>query len=375
MWFGSKKKHASLTVVMLAIILVFGATPGAQADDEAIERLRITVGDTVGPAGAQNSVVTVFLTNTMDHIAFFSLHLVLTRSDIANFQTNFTMLTDTTYWLCIQEESGVCVDSIGVDDPDDPETPWDIMHIGETEVSIGNFDTVGTLISGWELVTARAVSTGDLGLDILLTAWSDKASVPGYVPPIAPQGGGVLFRLLADIFPIPDEQEDRSVSIDIDVSWKPYFSFSTAAGESIGWVTVQVADTNFYVCTNPIPPPGSGCAGWTKVPESLCPEGGCDSIAIGTVDVAVLDETAVRLQNGSITVMAGGCGDVNGDGNITIGDIALMIDHLFIGNAPIVPIEPGNVNCSTEQPVVLTIGDISVLIDRLFITQQPMCCE
>jgi hypothetical protein len=335
------------------------------------------VGDTTGSPGQHNSVVTVFMTNTQDQIAAFTLHLVLNRNDIANFQTDFATVIDTTYWkewCCTQYSGEQCVDSTrdtcAVDFPDIEH--WDFMLVDTAEVSIGSFDTVGTLISGWEMVEARSVSTGDLGLDIKLTAIADRSSVPGFKPPINPQQGGVLFRLLADIFPLPPGQIDRTVGIGIDVSWKPYFSFSTPAGVSIGWITVQVPDTNYYMCTQPVPPPGSGCypGGWLKVHSWECPTGGCDSVSVINVPLAVLDETQVKLYDGSIQVGNFICGDCNGSG-----DISLLIDHLFITGTPIEPPERCNVNCSTENPVVLTIGDISVLIDRLFITQSPMCCE
>jgi len=366
-----------------ALILVFALLLGAATDSQAIERIRVTVGDTTGTAGEQNSVVTVFLTNTMDQVSAFTLHLVLTRNDIANFQNNLDTVVDTTYWkewCCTQWQDEVCVDSAqdtcAVDFPD--LEPWDFFEVDTIEAFTGNFDTVGTLISGWEMVDARSVSTGELGLDIKLSAIADRQTVPGYKPPINPQQGGVLFRLLADIFPISPLQEDRTVGIVVDVSWKPYFVFSTPAGEAIGWVQVEVPDTNYYKCENwepPDPPNPPVCYDWKKVPLTECPGGVCDSVFIDTVEIAVLDSTQVKLYNGSITVLNYICGDCNGNGEITIGDISLLIDHLFISGAPIEPKERCNTNCSTEQPVVLTISDISVLIDRLFITGKQMCCE
>ncbi|MEW5795913.1 MAG: hypothetical protein AB1772_06085 [Candidatus Zixiibacteriota bacterium] len=367
-------ERTCLLALVLAVLLLCPAT-----DTQAIERLRVTVGDTTGTPGQQNSVITVFLTNTQDQIAAFSLHLFLSRNDIANFQNNLDTVVDTTYWkewCCTEYVGENCVDSVrdtcAVDFPD--LEPWDFRIIDTVEAFVGNFDTVGTLISGWEMVTSRSVSTGDLGLDILVTGIADRTTVPGTRPPINPQQGGVLFRILADIFPIPPELEDRTAGIIIDVSWKPYFVFSTPAGTAIGWITVQVPDTNYYECTNPVPPPGTGCYEWTHMPQSQCTNG-CDSVAIVMVDVAKLDSTQVKLFDGQIEVLNYICGDVNHSGDLTIGDITMLIDHLFITGVEIVPIEAGNVNCSTEIPVELSIGDVTVLIDRLFITQTPLCCE
>jgi len=370
---GSKKKRTCLAVSILVVVLFLGSA----SDSQAIERLRVTVGDTTGTAGQQNSVITVFLTNTMDDIFAFTLHLVLTRNDIANFQTQLDTIEEHTYWNCLEWVDEVCMDSVAVDFPE--VDPWDIEHVDTIEVFLGNFDTVGTLISGWEMVTSRAVSTGELGLDIKLSAISDQADPPAVVPPISPQGGGVLFRLLADIFPIPPEQEDRTATIMIDVEYKPYFIFSTPEGEAIGWISVEVPDTNYYMCDEWEPEPPYNCYDWIKVPSWECPPEGCDSVEIVMVEVAVLDEEAVKVFNGSITVLetccAGRVGDANGIGGDepTIGDISVIIDALFISAnwSGISCIEEADVNQSggvgpgTED---ITIGDISVLIDYLFIT-------
>ncbi len=66
-------------------------------------------------------------------------------------------------------------------------------------------------------------------------------------------------------------------------------------------------------------------------------------------------------------------GDVNRSHDCTIGDIALLIDHLFIAGTPIDPPKTGDVNGSCD----ITIGDISVMIDRLFISgaQLKVGCE
>ena len=95
----------------------------------------------------------------------------------------------------------------------------------------------------------------------------------------------------------------------------------------------------------------------------------------GGPSLRFIDETQLIIDYGAIMIRDRHCGDVNWDGVVRISDISLMIDHLFLTMQPIVPIEPGNTNCSDEQPVVLTIGDISALVDHLFISRAPLCCE
>ena len=383
MWFCSDNRRTCLVASILALILLLAFA----SEPQAVESLRVRVGDTTGAAGQENSVVTVYLNNTFDDIAAFTLHLILTRSDIANFQTDLDTVIDTTYWQewcwrCTEWDGMTCVDSAQFQDTcavDFPDTqPWDFILVDTVEAFTGNFDTVGTLISGWEQVESRAVSTGELGLDIKLTAIADKAKPAGHPPPIHPQQGGVLFRLLADIFPLPDTQEDREVGILVDVAWKPYFVFSTPAGDAIGWISIPVPDTNYYMCDN-WDPEFTVCFDSTKMRESECPGGVCDFIVIDTVQVAELDPTQVTVIDGKLEVLNWICGDCNGDGNPsgepTLGDVMTLIDHLFISGAPIIPLEKCNLNCSTESPMELTLGDVMVLVDRLFISGAPMCCE
>jgi hypothetical protein len=384
---GNRRTFAAASFLVLILLLA------SASDTQAVERLRVRVGDTTGSAGEENSVVTVYLNNTFDQIAAFTLHLILSRNDIANFQNELDTVIDTTYWTewcwhCTQWSGTTCVDSAqsqdtcAVDFPTNNPQNWDFIEVDTFEAYLGNFDTVGTLISGWEMIDSRAVSTGELGLDIKLTAIADRPTVPGYVPPIQPQQGHVLFRLLADIFPIPDSQVERDVAVVVDVARKQNFVFSTPEGEALGWYSVPVPDTNYWICTNQEPEPPYTCYTWLKVPKWQCPVGGCPRVEIDTVEVAVLDTSQVRLINGMITVDTWRCGDCNGDGNPgpngpdpTLGDVMTLVDHLFISGAPIEPPEKCNTNCSNEVPVELTLGDIMVLVDRLFISQQPMCCE
>lgn len=315
-----------MAVVLLAIVVLFGPTTQAQ------ERLIITINDAVAGPGEQ-AYLEVSLANPVDEIFGFQLHLILNRNDVANF--------------VVVEEDG--------------------RYFSEV-------DTVGTLLSGsFGTPWAEAVSTGELGLDLLVTGSTEWPSSPEY---LQPQSGAVLFRVPIQMqSPLPPRPAERTAEAHVDIGFKRWFSFSTPTAESIGWITEIVPDTNYYMCTVPEPPPGTGCYEWTKTYEWECPEGGCDSMEIIMVDVAVLDETQVTLLDGSVRLHIWTCGDVNGSGDVTISDITRIIDHLFIDNPEIDPIEGGNANCTGELPTVLTIGDISALIDHLFLSTDPLCCQ
>jgi hypothetical protein len=66
------------------------------------------------------------------------------------------------------------------------------------------------------------------------------------------------------------------------------------------------------------------------------------------------------------------CGDLNDDGNVTLSDISILIDHLYISKSPLDIPEAGNVNGSIDG--LITLGDISRLIDHVYISKEPLDC-
>jgi hypothetical protein len=57
-------------------------------------------------------------------------------------------------------------------------------------------------------------------------------------------------------------------------------------------------------------------------------------------------------------------GDVNYDHDMTLGDIMILVDHLFISGIAITPPKAGDVNHDCE----ITLGDIMIMVDNLFIS-------
>ncbi len=66
------------------------------------------------------------------------------------------------------------------------------------------------------------------------------------------------------------------------------------------------------------------------------------------------------------------CGDVNMDGQVTLGDITLLIDHVFISKTPLPYPEAGNTNASAGG--LITLSDITRLIDHVYITRDQLGC-
>ena len=73
----------------------------------------------------------------------------------------------------------------------------------------------------------------------------------------------------------------------------------------------------------------------------------------------------------------GTVGDVNCDGEpmTTIGDVALLLDHLFINQAPLCCVAEADVNQSGGSDPRLediSLGDVAMLIDYLYITGESL---
>jgi hypothetical protein len=62
--------------------------------------------------------------------------------------------------------------------------------------------------------------------------------------------------------------------------------------------------------------------------------------------------------------------DNSPDNMVTMGDLTVLIDHLFISLNPLTCTDEGNVDVSADNMV--TMGDLTVLIDHLFISLNPL---
>ncbi len=377
----------------------------------AIPAVQITVGDTVGDAGEQNSVVTVFMTNVFDTVAAFELWLQLDRPDMMAFDVNETTLIDTTYWECTDWDGEACWDSISCDPDTAAGGACPMVHIDTNDVAVGAIDTVGCLTSGWQYVQTRSL-TGT-GRDVKITGIANIDNGV-YKPGIGPQQGGVLFRLVGDIFSISDTVVDRSAQVLIS-SFKDHINFSRPDGTSIGILSMEVPDSNFYHCNFWVPPDSEECMDWQRV----YPGEPWDSVEVGVDTIAIIDTSAIHLINGSVTVnlYPGACctgdsvcsiesgvdgcewllgGTYKGNGSIcspnpclsccsgpsvgntdgsadnlvTMGDLTVLIDHLFITLTPLLCDVEGNVDLSPDG--LVTMGDLTVLIDHLFISLDPL---
>jgi len=374
-----------LLVIVLAVLIV--PSVDAQTPD-----LLVRVGDTTASPGEQNTVISVYLSNWDDTIAGFNLWVQLDRPDIMFFQTNLDSSIDTTRWLCQSwngpdcedsifvygdtlfflclewdEQTWECIDSTVVP-PDSAydffhEADWDFFHVDTNEVLIGNIDVAGTLVENWEWVDARSLS--GYGTDLNIAGIADLPNPPT-TQGILPQQGGVLIKMLADVYSIPDTMQDRTVNVMIQSDFLAHLNFARPDGSSIGVTTVGVPDTNCWICTAWA---GDVCLNWKRI--SMPPEGGCDSTSYDIDTIAVLDTTDVILVDGSLNVESFLVGDVNADGQAAdIADLVYLVAWMFSGGPAPIPMDSGDVNCDGgAQP---DIADLVYMIAYMF-SGGPWC--
>jgi len=266
---------------------------------------------------------------------------------------------DTSYWDCEVYDGEVCIDSVLTN----PLGEWDFIHIDTNEIAIGSWDTTGTLISGWESVDARSLS--GYGWDLNIAGIANMPSGE-FTHGIAPQQGGLLIKLMADVYNIPDTMTNRTVNILVQHDFLDHFSFARPDGSSIGLVKEEVLDTNYYVCTAWA---GDVCLNWQRV--SVPP---ADSVEILVDSTNVLDSLHVFIYDGSLVVDPGFiCGDMDASGgDVNIADLTYLVAYLFQGGPDPVPLAAGNIDCSTsEEP---NIADLTYMVAYLF-SGGPYPCE
>jgi len=385
-------------VLLLVLMVVFLGATDSQAQTPI---MHVFVGDTTGPAGEQNSVITCYLDNWEDTIAAFQMWLLLERPGIMFFQTDTIQEIDTTYWKCLagtwpdctdsvagehdttywrcvtEDPPGTCVDSVRVA-PDEPHDTfylpdWDFFEVDSQWVTIGNIDTAGTLLSGWEELSTRSFIGGDSAQDVRITGrananFTDGVNTKG-IP--AGQAGGILFRLLGDVEDIDDTVQDRSVDINVLANPANYFIFSDPDAQPVGLAYEQFIDTNYYYCQIWS---GDDCLSWQQV--SLPPY---DSIYVHPDSTAFVDTLVgfvgqVWLEHGSMTVNAGTvCGDLNPipDDLINLADITRLISIVYLNGDPTDPVCISNVDCSEDDKI--NLGDITRMIDKVYVSKLPLC--
>ena len=391
-------------VIWLSILatLMLAATAMNSPNESMIPRVTAYVGDTTAMPGATNTVISAFIDNNFDTIVGFSLWIQMSGPiDLCLFQVDSGIDIDTLWWRCVNGAPPNCLDSINIH-PDSVE-PGDFFHVDTFDVLIGSVDTTGTLVAGWEYISTRSFSEN--GSDLLIVGIANLAGGP-ITPGFAPQQGGRLIKILADVGDIADTtywqclqysgpdcidslnvdpdsawdfihvdtSDDRTAFFQLNKDFKDYLNFATSPEQNF-WEPIPYWDTNGWICTQWVidsgvnPPETLGCGAYERSSQPPW-----DSIDVVLDTTYVLDTSKVHLFNGTLVVQIGPpflCGDMNGDGTAgNIIDLTFIVDRIFRGGPASNPPEASDINCDGTNGNIL---DLTTIVDRIFRGGPPLC--
>ncbi|MCP4705980.1 MAG: hypothetical protein GY865_15385, partial [candidate division Zixibacteria bacterium] len=387
-------------------------------------------------------IIPIYLNNFADTVAGFSFRLQLNRPGIMEFQTSLDIIEYETYyiytewddseppiptdsviasptWVCLDGDFPFCADSTQLlgyydctaysenDCIDSVFVEWtegiDPSYIESVESMVGVFDTVGTLTSGWEMITTRSLS--ETGLDMLITAYADQNSPPPdtRTPGIGPQYDNTpLIKILCNAFPIDDDATERTVKITIDHT---SLNISNELGASLCVNSEQLEKVSYFMCVTWLIP-DEDCLFWNQVQEYECPPEGCDSIKVDTLLSGFLEidrccdptgeyclteiegwqcpnqfEGLGVWHSGCINIVDGSfyveqckcgtiCGDFNNDGTFNILDVVFLINYIYKGGPPPTP---SCIVMDVSKDGIVDIRDVICLIDYRF--KFGNCCD
>lgn len=289
---------------LIVTVLPAGGSVAAAAD---LPRIILDVADTAVSAGGSQGWLTLYFSNYSDSVGGVEVRLIVDRPDLV--------------WF---------------------------------DLANASYDTVGTLLSGFELVSARD-SAGQSVYRLL--AMANLPFSGPETPPLPPQSGDVLVRVPFSTTAQPDTTAGLTCNIDL---LEPYV-FSDGLGYAIGMVVVDtVPDTLFYRCTSW---EGDSCLAWAQIdPDTSA----WDSLYIYDYYVQELDTTQVVMVSGSITVLPAEslmC-DFNDDGSYSISDLTCMIDFLFRGGG--CTLVYCDCDSSGNDPAQPNIADLTCMVAFLF---------
>jgi hypothetical protein len=224
-------------------------------------------------------------------------------------------------------------------------------------------DTAGSLLSGWPYIKLSHV--GGSSYNVSFTALA-SAIGGGSAPPLAPQAGQQpLFYLTLKAYTNLNPLFDIEAHIDFVTGDYTLFGFSTPHGELVGMTPQETVDTLYYQC---LEWDNDVCLSWQQV--QFPPY---DSMQIVIDTTLMLDTVLVKVtQHGYVGIVPWICGDYNGDQNVNLTDVTLMVNYLFSGGPPPSNFAPIDVASPCEFQINLT--DLTLLVNRLFLGGAPLSC-
>lgn len=356
-----------LALFVITAVLLTVCSNTSFAEDQADCEVTLSLPDTVSEPYTEITIP-VYFDNFVDSLRAIAIWIQSSRSpNVMAFLLDTVIVYDTTYWKCNQYSGPDCIDSTSVPVFDS----WDFMHVDTSEFVAGLHDTTGTLVSGWEYVDSRSLSSN--GTDILVVAVADLPGLP-FTAASPTQQGGILVNIRAHVFDDTELFTDSIINLYFNTYFLENFNIFLGDGEWTPFIGIPVADTNCFVCTqwdidNSVNPPDTlGCLNWQQT--ALGP---CDSVEITEDTLYVLDSNRVCVSDGSIKIVPPPvCGDLNGDGTgPNVIDLNFFINCIFRGMCPeVLPIQ-GDVNCDTG----VNILDMNIIINYIFRLGPKPTCE
>jgi hypothetical protein len=269
----------------------------------------IDVGDTLGAPGT-GVPVSLYLQNLSDSIQGFTISITLSRPDLMQFVSQTTI--DTCY---------PCLDSACT-----------VLDTVQCTIEVVPVTVQNTLIQNWDYAQARTFG----GTNILVSGIADVDFDQSPLP-ILPFTNGVLIKVIAQVnCNIPDTLSNRVVLLDVNAAQT--FLANTKGRTIPSWITLNA-----------------------------------DTITSGGVDTTIqlwLYRTAMKIQNGSITVPFTLKGDMNKDGVFNVLDLVGMVNVAFRGQPEPCPPGVADINCDGS----IDILDVVLLVNHVFRGgPQPFC--
>lgn len=207
--------------------------------------------------------IPIYIQTLADSLDGFEISLALSRPDLVYFEVDTVVVGDETSFVC-------------------------------------QFDTVGTLASGWQHVEVR--STVGKGLELRLSGISDIGS--GGTPGIPDYTSGILMNIYGRIrSDIPDTLTDRIVRLDVHSS-------TTYYSNQLGELIIPVENTD----------------GSVTVETAMRGDTNCD-YNVNPVDVVFLVNYVYK--NWDLPCNSLGAADINCDTNVNPVDVVFLVNYVY----------------------------------------------
>lgn len=310
---SSQRVLQTAVTAIVTVLMILLAVPSSRAQ----LALELSIDDVVGYPDGQDIEVSVHMNNYTDTIAGFRLWFQVDKPNMAHFQRDI--------------------------------------------------DTAGTLISGWDVVSTLYENSDSTDLVYFAIAEFDPPFDSPVIPPQSDSLPLLKFRMRVEGNPDPYSAPIVNIIINPFIDM---FEFVGPNGEQIGRTYQQNVDTIYFQCLAWLPPDGDVCLDWARVPAGTP----FDSMAIITSNVLAINYNQVALNEGSMSIVPGVCGDVDGsfDREVDISDVQRMVDYLFLSLDELPSPMMGNTDGSSDFMVDIT--DLQVLLSHLFLGMEPIDC-